>query len=234
MPAGDPRPAPPRPRVAVQRPLRHARHGLPLAPRRPTPPPPDRPGPEVGPHHRRRPSRPDRSRHGPRHRCGRRERHPGRLHRHQRWSLYPHALHVLDALSAAGWQHVVVSNHVPELPAILAATELAPRLAAVVNSADTGYEKPRPEAFRLAQQAAADTGRMWMVGDNPHADIAGARAAGIDAIWVQRPYPADTPDLRAVVRLILDQPTPAREAAAGVWDTPPVTADAARRTVRIG
>ncbi|MEV0536756.1 HAD-IA family hydrolase [Kitasatospora sp. NPDC050463] len=150
------------------------------------------------------------------------------------WSLYPHALQVLDTLGAAGWQHVLVSNHVPELPTILAATELAPRLAAVVNSAATGYEKPHPQAFRLAHQAAAATGRVWMVGDNPNADVAGARVAGVDAIWVRCPNPADTPDLRAVLRLILDQAAPARETATRVWEIPPVTADATRRTVRIG
>ena len=55
-----------------------------------------------------------------------------------------------------------------------------------MNPAETGYEKPHSEAFSLARMAAGNPATIWMVGDNPKADIAGAEAAGIPAILVRR------------------------------------------------
>lgn len=55
-----------------------------------------------------------------------------------------------------------------------------------MNSAKTGYEKPHSEAFVLARRIAGDPATIWMVGDNPRADVAGAEAAGIPAILVRR------------------------------------------------
>lgn len=105
------------------------------------------------------------------------------------WQLYDDALPTLSRLSAAGWRHIVLSNHVPELRDLLAALGLAPLLAGVVNSAETGYEKPHPEAFRLGIAAAQGATTIWMIGDNPVADIAGAEAADIPAILVRRTHP---------------------------------------------
>ncbi|MFF8917438.1 HAD family hydrolase [Streptomyces sp. NPDC015032] len=119
------------------------------------------------------------------------------------WSLYPRALRVLDQLTTHGWQHVLLSNHVPELPAILAALGIDNRFRAVINSAASGYEKPHPQAFRLAQEAAGPAQRLVMIGDNPQADAAGARHAGIDAIWVRRNQHTDTPDLDAAAGILL-------------------------------
>lgn len=125
------------------------------------------------------------------------------------WSLYPQALRILDRLTTHGWQHVLLSNHVPELPAILATLGIDNRFRAVINSAASGYEKPHPEAFRLAREAAGPAQRLVMIGDNPQADAAGARRAGIDAIWVRRNQHTDTPDLDAAAGILLT-PTPAR------------------------
>ncbi|MGX1887629.1 HAD family hydrolase [Streptomyces sp. NPDC055287] len=125
------------------------------------------------------------------------------------WSLYPQTLRVLDQLTAQGWQHVLLSNHVPELPALLSGLGLDTRLQVVINSAASGYEKPHPEAFRLARTAAGPAYRLVMIGDNPEADAAGARRAGIDAIWVRRSQHTDTPDLDAAAHILL-APDPVR------------------------
>jgi putative hydrolase of the HAD superfamily len=106
------------------------------------------------------------------------------------WRLFPDAVPALGALSTLGWRHVLLSNHVPELPEIVTGLGLGPHLEAIVNSAATGYEKPHPQAFRLALERAAGPSTAWMIGDNPVADIAGAVSAGLRAILV-RTRPAD-------------------------------------------
>jgi putative hydrolase of the HAD superfamily len=101
------------------------------------------------------------------------------------WRLFDDTLAALDQLAGLGWRHVVVSNHVPELPAILASLGLADYFADVVNSAVTGYEKPHPMAFLIAMERAGQPQRAWMIGDNPVADVAGAAAVGLPAILVR-------------------------------------------------
>jgi len=56
----------------------------------------------------------------------------------------------------------------------------------VLSSATIGYEKPHPEAFRLALEAVGHPRQVWMIGDNPVADVGGAEAAGLRAILVRR------------------------------------------------
>ncbi|MCX4681508.1 HAD family hydrolase [Streptomyces sp. NBC_01433] len=125
------------------------------------------------------------------------------------WSLYPQTLHVLDRLTAHGWTHVLLSNHVPELPELLSTLGIDTRFQAVINSAASGYEKPHPQAFQLARAEAGPAHRLVMIGDNPRADAAGARRAGIDAIWVRRDQHTDTPDLDAAARILLTpEPVP--------------------------
>ena len=46
----------------------------------------------------------------------------------------------------------------------------------------TGYEKPHPQAFRNVLQSLEAPEALWMIGDNPNADIAGAAALGIPGI----------------------------------------------------
>jgi putative hydrolase of the HAD superfamily len=121
------------------------------------------------------------------------------------WRLFPDTVPALTALSGLGWRHVVLSNHVPELPEIIAGLGLHPHIEAVVNSAATGYEKPHPEAFRLALERAGRPATAWMIGDNPVADVAGAVTAGLRAILV-RTRPADgsrhVSDLADVIGLV--------------------------------
>jgi putative hydrolase of the HAD superfamily len=107
-----------------------------------------------------------------------------------RWRRYDDVLPVLEALTAAGWRHVILSNHVPELPDIVQAVGLRDHFEHIFNSADLGYEKPHPRTFD-AVLAAVGSGaeRIWMIGDSYRADVRGAEAAGIPAILVRRPHP---------------------------------------------
>lgn len=100
--------------------------------------------------------------------------------------LYAETVAVLEALRDAGWRHVILSNHVPELPNIVHELGILPLFDDVLSSALIGYEKPHPEAFRLGLAAAGDPDEVWMVGDNPVADVQGTEAVGIPAILVRR------------------------------------------------
>ena len=107
-----------------------------------------------------------------------------------RFRLFDDTLRVLDDLSARGWTHIILSNHVPEFDAIAEALALHPRMAAILNSARIGYEKPHPYIFREALAVIGDGSPVWMIGDNYTADILGAAAAGIPGILVRRPHEA--------------------------------------------
>ncbi len=89
---------------------------------------------------------------------------------------------VLERLSRS-LRLAVVSNwpHAPTIDRYLAAHGWD-RFAAVVVSARVGAIKPDVAIFRAAEAAlglgAADRGRILHVGDDPLADVAGAKAAG--------------------------------------------------------
>jgi putative hydrolase of the HAD superfamily len=69
----------------------------------------------------------------------------------------------------------------------LAASGLARHFAAVVVSAEFGVGKPDTAIFHHAvAQLSLDTELAVMVGDSMACDVDGARAAGLDAVWVNR------------------------------------------------
>jgi putative hydrolase of the HAD superfamily len=55
----------------------------------------------------------------------------------------------------------------------------------ITNSAETGFEKPHPGAFRAALTNLHDPLDVWMIGDNIHSDVMGAESVGIRAILVR-------------------------------------------------
>jgi glycerol-1-phosphatase len=66
----------------------------------------------------------------------------------------------------------------PATGAILAAIETATNVTAVVLG------KPSRYVFEIAREALTDRERVAMIGDHLASDIAGAKAAGLDAILV--------------------------------------------------
>ena len=64
----------------------------------------------------------------------------------------------------------------------------------IIVSGEMGYEKPDPRIFRDALEAAGLTApeRVLFVGDNPTADVDGAKRFGMQAAWIRRrrDYPA--------------------------------------------
>jgi putative hydrolase of the HAD superfamily len=101
------------------------------------------------------------------------------------WTVFADSVAALTQVAGSGMRQIVVSNHVPELPDLMAALGLAGYFDAILTSAVTGWEKPNPEMYAIARQAAGCPDRLWMIGDNPRADIEGAQAIGIPAILVR-------------------------------------------------
>lgn len=121
------------------------------------------------------------------------------------WSLFDDTLDCLRTLQSDGWKHVIVSNHVPELPNIVSHLGLSPYLSAIYSSASLGVEKPHPKIFQTVLANLGPYGDVWMIGDNPIADVSGAEAVGIKAILVRSKHPGvkrHASDLKQVPRLI--------------------------------
>lgn len=102
------------------------------------------------------------------------------------WRIYDDVETALARLSEQGWTHYVLSNHVPELREIVRRLGLESHFAGIYTSGETGFEKPHPEAYRVALEGR-EANRIWMVGDSFVADYEGARNVGIPSILVRKP-----------------------------------------------
>ena len=62
---------------------------------------------------------------------------------------------------------------------------LAPYFTHTLISEEVGVNKPQPEIFRIALERNGITAdEAVMIGDSYSSDIAGAKAAGIDQLWI--------------------------------------------------
>ena len=112
---------------------------------------------------------------------------------------------VLSRLRDRGWRHVIVSNHVPELPDIVTGLGIREFFADVVSSGLVGYEKPHDAMFVAALRCAIPGAPIWMIGDNPECDCHPVGAFGANAILVRAAEPSferHAADLWQVARLI--------------------------------
>lgn len=93
----------------------------------------------------------------------------------------------LTELRERGLRLVVVSNWDCSLERSLAAAGLAELLDGAVSSAVVGAAKPAPAPFAAGLElAGCSAAEAVHVGDSVESDVAGARAAGLRAILVQR------------------------------------------------
>jgi putative hydrolase of the HAD superfamily len=104
-----------------------------------------------------------------------------------RFSAFSDARPALIAARARGRRLIVVSNWDVSLHDVLERLELAPLFDAIVTSAAVGSRKPSGEIFERALALARVARRRAVhIGDSVEDDVAGARAAGIEAILVRR------------------------------------------------
>lgn len=101
---------------------------------------------------------------------------------------------VLHWLSSQGIALGVVSNSMFSTEVLqweLARHGLGEAFRFVVSSADYGLQKPHPSLFRAAvAKLGLRPEEVWFVGDNVEKDVAGARRAGLTAVWYN---PQDVP-----------------------------------------
>jgi FMN phosphatase YigB (HAD superfamily) len=109
----------------------------------------------------------------------------------------PGALECIQDLVAAGIPVGILTNGWSELQERKIAHALGEFPGPVFVSDVIGAYKPSADAFRKLEVAlGVDATQLWYVGDNPAADVAGARAYGLRAVWFNRdghPYPVDLP-----------------------------------------
>lgn len=105
-------------------------------------------------------------------------------------SVYDDARALLASLRFRGYRTAVVTNSI--FPALLFETRvnqlgLAGYLDAFVSSADVGLAKPNPGPYlRALASIGLEAQEAIFVGDNAATDIAGARAAGMRAVLLER------------------------------------------------
>ncbi|MCI4364267.1 MAG: HAD family hydrolase [Thermoplasmata archaeon] len=100
---------------------------------------------------------------------------------------FPETEQALAALASRGVRLHIVSNYTELLPEILGQLGWSERFATVTYSQEAGAEKPAREIFELAlRRARSKPEAATMVGDSWEADVEGARAAGLEAVWIDR------------------------------------------------
>ena len=104
----------------------------------------------------------------------------------ENYVVQPDAKRVLEACREKGYENWLLSNNYPELPELMESLELAECFDGMVVSAIEGYDKPHPRLFEIALRRAGQPEIAYMVGDNPVADIAGGKAAGMVTILVHK------------------------------------------------
>jgi putative hydrolase of the HAD superfamily len=103
------------------------------------------------------------------------------------WELFADVPPALPALRAAGLRLAVISNFDARLPRLLADAGLADAFDAVVYSEEVGVEKPHPAIFEeLLERLELPASRVLHVGDSRRDDVEGARAVGMQALWLTR------------------------------------------------
>ncbi|MGI8713693.1 MAG: HAD family hydrolase [Solirubrobacteraceae bacterium] len=104
-----------------------------------------------------------------------------------RFDAYADARAALATARAHGARVVVVSNWDISLGDVIERVGLAPLVDAVVTSAAVGAAEPDPAIFGYALKlAGVEPERARHVGDSLTEDVAGARAAGIEAVLLCR------------------------------------------------
>lgn len=124
------------------------------------------------------------------------------------WFVFEDVHPTLRALRELGLALGIVSNFDARLWALCDELELTPWFRSIVISSRAGAAKPDPAIFRLAlRRLDAEPRSALHVGDSYNADVLGAMAVGMQALWLQRRRPSGglrIATLHEVVRWVSD------------------------------
>jgi putative hydrolase of the HAD superfamily len=120
----------------------------------------------------------------------------------------PDCFPTLERLRTAGYRLGLVTNgQTPIQENTIAGLGLSESFDVIVISENEGIRKPDPEIFRRALARLDVTADAAVyVGDNPHADIDGARAAAMGAIWIVNDVYDPPHNAHATVRSLAEVP----------------------------
>ncbi|MDX1600474.1 MAG: HAD-IA family hydrolase [Anaerolineales bacterium] len=91
----------------------------------------------------------------------------------------------LDALRRAGYQLALVSNRDQALHQAVADLALEGKFELALAAGEVGWWKPDPRILLYAaERIGVDPPRAMYVGDNPYADVEGARRAGLQPVLI--------------------------------------------------
>jgi putative hydrolase of the HAD superfamily len=119
-----------------------------------------------------------------------------------RFTAFADARPALLAARARGQHLVVVSNWDVSLHDVLTGLGLEPLLDGILTSAEVGARKPAPAMFERALALVGGLPTQAIhVGDSFDEDVAGARAAGIEAVLIRRDGGEPAPGVRTISSL---------------------------------
>ena len=120
--------------------------------------------------------------------------------------LFPDALATLAALRAAGFTLGLITNGSVRMQSRkLESLGLPPLFDTVLISDAEGVAKPDPEIFRRAlERLGVEAAHACFVGNHPDLDVAGAKAAGLKAVWRRDPFFPPPLEADAVIESVGD------------------------------
>jgi putative hydrolase of the HAD superfamily len=103
--------------------------------------------------------------------------------------LFPDAVQTLSSLRASGLKLGLITNGSVRMQSRkLECLELSSMFDTILISDAEGISKPDPQIFhRALERLNVHPAHAAFVGDHPEVDVAGARAAGMKAIWRRDP-----------------------------------------------
>ena len=103
------------------------------------------------------------------------------------WRVYGDVLPALDALASKNIPLAVISNWDARLRPLLQQFRLDRYFEIIVVSCEVGFAKPSPVIFEhAAEKLGIVPEHIVHVGDSVHEDVAGAKAAGVQSLLINR------------------------------------------------
>jgi putative hydrolase of the HAD superfamily len=103
------------------------------------------------------------------------------------WEVYPDTRPALDAWTNQGIPLGIISNFDTRIYTVLDRLGLSDYFESITLSTEVGAAKPARQVFEAAlHRHGVAPAEAWHVGDGDRADVEGARAVGIQAIYLDR------------------------------------------------